>query len=71
MLVELLKKCVHKNTPIYLGQAQIVIIEIYEEFGLVDIKFVAEDTIFAVDAIALTDEPYIEKSICIKRLLEV
>lgn len=69
MVLVLLKEYFNKKIPVYLGEKRIQVVAIYDEFSLVDIKFTTESTVFAVDLVALSSEPYIEKSICIKRLL--
>lgn len=58
-----LKNRIHSNLPIYLGEKMVTIIEIYDIFNLIEVKFKDEEEKFVVDIITLKDKCYNDKGI--------
>lgn len=58
-----LKYLVETNLPIYLGEKIVIIIDVFELFNLVEVKFIDNDETFVVDIITLKEESYNDEGI--------
>ncbi|HBE8718201.1 TPA: hypothetical protein KM432_002831 [Clostridioides difficile] len=58
-----LKYLEETNLPIYLGEKIVIIIDVFELFNLVEVKFIDNDETFVVDIITLKEESYNDEGI--------
>ncbi|BBB92282.1 MAG TPA: hypothetical protein PKA28_17590 [Methylomusa anaerophila] len=68
MNISFLKECINSNIPLYIEKLQVNIVDIYEEFNLIEIQD-TDGFQFMVDISVVSLNPYREKSISLKRII--